>query len=123
MITRVHSDRESGLIAIESQLCDIGVQLTLTQGYDPQANGDAECAVGLICWGARKALTPLRDVGYTQTDLKVLWPVACVHSAMVYNVAHDKRPNPRITAEDLAPFGATVHAKKGPLKKVSKTGT
>ena len=75
-VYRVHGDRASELTgeAVSEYFEDRGIRVTNTAGYEPNANGRAESAVGVIKTKARAMLMGRGPTG------KALWP-AVVHHA------------------------------------------
>lgn len=122
LVTRVHSDREGGIESISADLHQSGIWSTVNQGWDPQANGRAECAVGLLSNGARARLLTLGRSGVELTDFTrmVLWAHAMVHAAMSYNTLGATEAS-RIKKGDILPFGSRVLARHGPKKPLSTT--
>lgn len=80
VIQRIHCDKESGVAACDDFLSTRAIRLTMTQGADPQANGEAESAVGEVCRGARKSLLHLPD----RAVRRGLWSYAVVHRGFCY---------------------------------------
>ena len=103
VVLSVHSDRESGLEALEGALLGLGVSLSTTQGRDPQANGMAEQAAGQLSRMSRAALAH-----YSPAVARQLWPYAMVWAAQ------------RIADPKLPPFGAKVLARHPPLMPLGK---
>lgn len=110
IVKRVHCDRESGVAACNDFLAARAVRLTLTQGADPQANGEAENAVGEVCRGARASLNHLPD----RSVRRRLWAHAVVHRGFVVSQkagGMDGTKASEYLTRPIAPFGCRVIAK------------
>ena len=55
-VTRVHSDREPGIVASEAQINANAVALTTTEGHSSASNAVAESAINVVSQGARVSL-------------------------------------------------------------------
>ena len=75
-VYRMHGDRASELTgeAVTEYFEERGVRVTETAGYEPNANGRAESAIGVIKTKARVMLMGLGPTG------KALWPAAVQHA-------------------------------------------
>ena len=102
-VSAVRADREKGFGALEDELLALGIQLSVTQGSDPQANGLAEQAVGQLARMARGVLATYPDA--TQASL---WQSAMVWAAQ------------RLSDSKLPPFGARVLARHPPKAALGK---
>lgn len=121
LVRRVHSDRERGISAVTPELHELGIWSTVTQGYDPAANGRAEGAIGLLSNGARARLSELCGPGVDLTPFStaVMWTHAMVHASMSYSALHCTE-GARIASADILPFGSLVLAREPPARKVPK---
>ena len=102
-IHRLHSDRGSELMAKElNDYCNLhGIRRTLTQGYDPSANGAAEQAVGFL---KRKCRHLLAGSRLSTT----WWGVATKTAAYYARCEAGLHPYPKI------PFGTRIMCVRDP---------
>ena len=100
-VYRMHGDRASELTgeAVTNYFEERGVRVTETAGYEPNANGRAESAVGVIKTKARVMLMSLGSVG------KVLWPAAVQHACWC------TRRDTKCRSTLVPAFGETITAK------------
>ena len=75
VIFRMHSDRASELCGerVKDHFRPQGIKVTSTAGYEPNANGRAENAIGIVKSRARAMLHELGPQG------RELWPLAVQH--------------------------------------------
>lgn len=112
-VRRIHSDRERAVAGeAGDQMAELGIRVTLTEGFAPQSNGQVEAIGGLLAMGARVRLQQFQEV-----PEKLLWPSAMVHAAMSWNarVAPEKCPY-----QFILPFGSKVESRWAPKVKLDK---
>ncbi|MDE0892198.1 MAG: hypothetical protein OSB14_08445, partial [Planctomycetota bacterium] len=99
-VQRVHSDKESGIVALTPTFEATAISYTHTQGSDPTASG--ECAVGLLTAKARALLDHFSD----RDTRRKLWTRAMENAAEQLNAQH--YASARFQRSDLLPLGAKV---------------
>ena len=97
----MHGDRASELTgeAVSEYFEERGIRVTETAGYEPNANGRAESAVGVIKTKARVMLMGLGPMG------KALWPAAVQHACWC------TRRDTKCRKTLVPAFGETITAK------------
>ena len=79
-LVRLHSDKESGVASLKGTWArQYAIRLTSTQGFDHEANGDAENAIGELCRLARSALIRVSD----EITRVRLWTAAMTYAGQV----------------------------------------
>ena len=129
-IKRVHSDREPGLLASSGELHENAVMLTVTEGYNSDANPIAESFANVISRMTRvslnQALVSIEDKSTMQACREFLWPYAMELSAALYSAFQtddDKAmvlDTPKLVKSDLAPFLCEVIATRTTKVKRAK---
>ena len=132
-ISRVHGDRESALLSLDSELHKLAIVLTTTAGQDAKGNGAAESAISSLVRVARSSLyRALRGLPahlrHQYADL--LWGHAMSHAADMLSCEEYKKygenddplmRTPRLTTKDILPFLAEVIYRVGGKRKASRT--
>ncbi|CAK0894421.1 unnamed protein product [Prorocentrum cordatum] len=105
-VYRIHADRAgelAGPVIKREMAARHDIATTSTAGAEPNSNGRAERAVGLVKGKARAML--LAPV-FTAADRQALWPAAVCHAAWCQRRAAQGR-----SFAGIPPFGAAVHAR------------
>ena len=129
-VSRIHSDREPGLLASEAKLHENAIMLTVTEGHNSNANPIAESYVNVISRMARialhQAVSMIEDKNTVMACREYLWPYAIEFSAAFYSASQTDEgfaiplPAPKVSADSMAPFLCTVLATRTTKDKRAK---